>query len=224
ECESKPFSLLWFLIWTAVWLTPFGVFMLVLVPAGYGLFGTSWPSGLFYLTATALGLAAYRSELRLYHDRAPNPWSGLAVLGTLLFVLGAWFFAASVWPVSAEIWQEYEKLQMGLIRMDGVYYAAKLPELIFQQSLIFVLVCRFNAMGHRGWRLIRSFAILFALIHCPLIIMKGLAGLPYVLAAAGSALVFPPLITQFRWGIVYSFCAHWGSYAVAGLILRYLAF
>lgn len=224
EAAVKPFSFLWFLMWTVAWLTPFGIFMLVLVPAGYGLYGTSWPSGLFYLAATLLGLFAYRGELSLYQDQSPNPWSGLAIVGTLIFVLGAWAFATNVWPVSEEIWEEYKRLQMGLIRMDGVYYAAKLPELIFQQSLIFVLVCRFNSMGHCGWRLVRSFAVLFALIHCPLIIMKGFAGIPYVLAAAGSALVFPPLITQFKWGIVYSFCVHWGTYAVAGLILRYIAF
>ena len=223
EGREKNFSWSWFVLWTVNWLTPFGIFMLVLVPAGYGLFGTSWPSGLFYLAATGLSLYVRRRDLKLYSASHPGLRGALALTGTLIFVVGAYFVATTLWPVSEDIWRQYEELQMGVVRMDIVYYAAKLPELIFQQALIFVLVCRFNAMGHRGWRLVRSFAILFALIHCPLIYMKGVAGIPYVLLSAGSALIFPPLITQFKWGIVYSFCAHWGTYAVAGLILRYLA-
>ena len=55
--ERRALEPAWILAWAACWLAPFALFVLVLVPAGFGMFGRSWVGGAFYLTTALGGLA-----------------------------------------------------------------------------------------------------------------------------------------------------------------------
>ncbi len=209
----------WYPSWAAVWLAAFGLYQLVLTPAGYGLFGESWLSGGFFLLAAWAVLRAFRVPLRADLARpAPRALGILALCGALL--VACCLLCATFWPVSAAGWQQFARLQIGIVRMDAVYFTAKLPELLFQQSMILVLVRRLqsSAGGLRG--VLSGFALLFGAIHLPLLVLKGLAGLPYVLAAALLGCVFPLCIVRWRQGWLYAYCAHLLGYLVVGTGMR----
>jgi hypothetical protein len=200
-------------------LVPFGAFHVFWVPQGYGLFESSWGGGLHYLACALAGAAVFRRELG-----GARGWPGagpaLALTATAALAVGinAWIQAA--WPLAPEAYARYEELQIGVGTLSGTYFTGKLPELVFQQTLIYVLVRRLQAGGHRGWRLIGTFALVFGGVHLPLIALKGLAAIPFVVGATSAALVFPPLIAWFRGGIAYSFCVHLLAYEAAGVALR----
>jgi hypothetical protein len=218
---TKSFRLSWFVLWAIAWLGPFAIFRLILAPAGYGMFGLSWVSGLFFLLASAGMIVLYRKDLHLLNER-PGWRSVLALTLSLGFIIGSALWAHSHYPLSIAKFEQLRDLRIGIARMDLVYYAAKLPELFFQQLLILVLVCHLKALGHSGPALHRNFVFTFGIIHLPLFIVIGVAGIPFIIAAMSCSVAFSLLITNFRAGYVYSFCAHWTAYGIVGLVYRML--
>lgn len=204
-----------------MWLGTFGLFHALLVPHGYGMFGRSWVAGIYYAAAAALGLAVFRRERTGVRPGQGPLWAPALVLLLTLGGTAATYAWANVHLTPAPgVLARCRDLQLGLIRMDGVYLALKLPELCFQQALIWVLVRRLQATGLDGWKLIGAFALTFGGIHLPILALKGLAGLPFILAAASASLVFVPLITRFRAGVGYSYSVHLSAYVLAGIVLR----
>ncbi len=221
--DPPPSDALWVAAWLAAWLIPFGVFQLVLIPSGYGMFGQSWVSGLWFAGATVVGVALFRRELL---RPAPAETSGpaiapLLVLGAVAVLVGlVYAWARTGLPATAELFEACRDRQLGVVRMDAVYLAAKLPELVFQQAMILVLVRRLLHRGHRGLGLVGAFAAIFGTLHFLVIPLKGWAGIPIVAASFGAALIFPPLIARFRGGVGYSLSVHWLAYLVAGVAIR----
>lgn len=212
----------WLLVWAAVWLVPFGVFVALLSPAGFGMYGRSWVGGLWYASCALTGAWVLRRELRA--EQTGADWGRLPEVGLLLTLIAV--LAASAWaqcglPLSPETWAAFEREQLGLVRLDAVYFAVKLPELCFQQTLIYALVRRIQSWGPRGPALIAVFALVFAGVHLPILAFKGpAAGLAIVGASAAAGLLFVPLIAGVRRGVCLSFCVHLTAYLVAGLIAR----
>jgi len=211
----------WVLLWAAVWLLPFGVFQSVLIPRGFGMFGSSWLSGLWFALCTLGGAWIMRRELRREVEAKDLGSLPLVVCAlTLLAMIGVGFGVARALPISNEAWTRFQDLQLGLIRLDLTYFAVKLPELCFQQTLMVVLVRRLQGAEFRGLRLIGVFALLFGSIHLPLIAFKGLAAVPFIVAATGAASLFVPLIAWVRRGVFLSFSVHLAAYLVVGSFLR----
>ena len=73
----------WVLAWAACWLLPFAVFHYALIPNGYGMFGASWVSGLFFLLASAGGAIAFRDRLPVSLVEArPGRWPIVALVAS----------------------------------------------------------------------------------------------------------------------------------------------
>ncbi len=210
----------WIAGWVAGWLAAFGVFKLALIPAGAGMFGRSWVAGAFFLGAAALAARVTRRELAPERAAAPGAGPLLAVAGALALTAALGLWAERAWPLAPEAWERYRAHQIGVARMDLVYHAVKLPELVFQQAMILALTRRLLRHGLSGARLVGAFALVFGALHLPLVALQGLAGLPFVVAATASALVFPLLIARRPWGVAYAFCVHLLAYVAAGTALR----
>lgn len=212
----------WLLGWATMWLATFGVFVALLSPAGFGMYGRSWVGGLWYASAALTGAWLLRRELRA--EQTGVDWGRLPEAGLLLTLLGvaacaAW--AQSGLPLSPETRAAFEREQLGFVRLDQVYFAVKLPELCFQQTLIYALVRRIQSWGRRGPALIATFALVFAAVHLPILAFKGAAaGLSILGASAAAGLLFVPLIAGVRRGVCLSFCVHLTAYLVAGLLAR----
>lgn len=211
----------WVLLWATVWLLPFGVFQGVLIPRGYGMYGTGWPSGLWFGLCVAAGAWIMRAELaHPIEGKELGPLPALVCGLTLLATVGVALSVPEAFPISSQDMAKFEELQLGLIRLDATYFVVKLPELCFQQTLMVALVRRLQRAELRGLRLIGAFALLFGSIHLPLIAIKGLAGIPFIVAATGAATLFVPLIAWIRRGVLLSFSVHLGAYLVVGTFLR----
>lgn len=102
--------------------------------------------------------------------------------------------------------------------MDYRYIISKHFEILFQQTTILVLVLLLQKTGLTLAGIVVCFAVLFGVLHVPLIKTMGrFFGLYYTIFAMLSGLVFPILITQFRYGFVYSFLVHVLFYVATGV-------
>ncbi|MEX1014675.1 MAG: hypothetical protein WDZ80_05950 [Candidatus Paceibacterota bacterium] len=103
--------------------------------------------------------------------------------------------------------------------MDNRYFFSKSSDIVFQQVAIIAMVDMFKDAGMDLFLMIISFAVVFGLIHIPLVRTKGRDfGAYFILAAIISAIFFPFLIIQFNYGFVYSFIIHWLFYIFSGML------
>lgn len=102
--------------------------------------------------------------------------------------------------------------------MDYRYIISKHFEILFQQTTILVLVLLLQKTGLTLAGIVVCFVVLFGVLHVPLIKTTGrFFGLYYTIFAMLSGLVFPTLITQFRYGFAYSFMVHVLFYIATGV-------
>lgn len=103
-------------------------------------------------------------------------------------------------------------------RMSYRYMLAKSFEILFQQLLIIALVSFLLELRVSFNLMVLLFALLFSLIHLPLVKIKNVFfGIYFTLAALISAVFFPFLILYIPTGYVYSYILHWLFYLVSGV-------
>ena len=106
------------------------------------------------------------------------------------------------------------------LRMSYSYILSKSVEILFQQVVVFTLVIKLAGIYPDPFAVIGIFAILFTAVHLPITAFIGFKfGMIFTVAAALSALVFPPLILGFGGGFVYSYIIHWLFYLLLTLLV-----
>lgn len=223
--QGSSAALAWCAAWATLWLGAFGVYGLILVPAGFGLFERTGPAALYWAFLSLIVVMLQASELR-EHGLLSAPQPVARVISLLILAALLATFVNLLLPLRPELEESFRQKQVGLIRLDARYFLGKLPELVFQQLMIFALVRRLeraDAEGSgRGPRLVFWFCGIFGLTHLPILILKGLAGWPYVIAASSLGGIFVPLIRRARGGLYDSFGAHLAGYLAVGVSLRAL--
>jgi hypothetical protein len=96
--------------------------------------------------------------------------------------------------------------------LDYRYLVSKAFEILYQQTMIVVLILIINGTINNLAGVMIVYAVVFGLGHFPMI---GLFGEQqksftrfYVVVAVGSAIVFPVLILRVNYGFVYSYVVH----------------
>jgi len=104
------------------------------------------------------------------------------------------------------------------ILMDYRYILPKAMEILFQQIFIVLLTLTLFDTGFTLTGAIIVFAVIFGLMHLPLIKSIGkFFGEYYSIFAALSAVVFPTLIIKFEYGFVYTYSIHLLFYTLSSL-------
>lgn len=106
-----------------------------------------------------------------------------------------------------------------LAQISQKYLFSKLFDVLFQQLEIIVLVSLLQSLNVSFNVIVCIFAILFSLLHIPLIKLKGRNfGIYFTLSAVISAFVFPYYILFVPGGVLYSFMIHITFYLFSGVI------
>lgn len=104
-------------------------------------------------------------------------------------------------------------------RFDKRYVFAKIFDITYQQTLIITLVSLLVTQGYSQTTIYLLFALLFGVLHLPLIKIRGkVFGIYFTLAAIGAGFFFPYLLIHFPSGVVYSYMLHWSFYIVSALL------
>lgn len=98
---------------------------------------------------------------------------------------------------------------------------SKLAEIIFQQSLILVMIHFLRQKLPSRNDIVRVFTIIFFLMHTPLVILFELkTALIFILPSLLAGFLFSYSIVKFKYGVALSYGVHLGFYLVVGLLYR----
>lgn len=103
--------------------------------------------------------------------------------------------------------------------LDYRFFAAKSFDILFQQTGIVLMAVMLFEMWFSLPAITVFLAILFSVLHLPLLKTKGSAfGAYFALAAMVGAVIFPTLIIQVNYGFVYSYLVHWSFYIFSAVL------
>ncbi len=104
------------------------------------------------------------------------------------------------------------------LRMDFRYLFSKSFDLLFQQTMIVIMVLWLSQHNYQLSQIILYFLLLFGLIHLFAFFPAGFFfGTYYLIASFIGALIFPILILTVDYGFVYSYILHFSFYTFSSL-------
>lgn len=104
-------------------------------------------------------------------------------------------------------------------KFDFRYLCSKSFEILYQQIAVALLCSWLYKSNLNILYIIILFAIFFSLGHLPLLFYaKKRVALYFFVSAWAGSIVFPILILDVDWGIIYSYSSHWCFYIFSGLL------
>lgn len=203
------------ILWICVWAGAF----YILIPQGVNYLERSWIFALYFLGAAAIGYLLFQSEIQTVLTMDALPIFPFALLAAVVIIIvGTYRTTKKHIPKPAEA----EFIPNGpnpyFLTLDNRYIVSKSCEILFQQFVIAVLVILLLRSGLSLWQTMATFAVLFGVVHLPLLRTGNrFWGWYFTLFAIGSSVVFPPLISKVPYGFVYTYIIHWMFYTVSGV-------
>lgn len=200
---------LWLALWTGLW----GIFH-ALLSRGINYISNPMGTAFYFLLATLFVLGVYKGLIHKALEAIkglPSPILGISLgVGALVYLI----FPLLLRPPHSLI---AENPAMFFLHFDLRYLFAKVFDITFQQTLIFMLVILLLKRGLSRSRTCLLFAALFGLAHLYLLRYEGFAlGVYFVIFSAAAGWIFPFLIARYKNGVAYSFSIHWMFYIVTG--------
>jgi hypothetical protein len=201
----------WLALWSGVW----GLFY-ALLSMGINYISRPLVTACYFLLATVFVLGFYRDVFRKRKDELksiPSPVLGLSLgIGVLAYLI----FPMLLRRPDALIVQNPA---MFFLHFDLRYLFAKVFDIMFQQTLIFMFVRLLLGRGLSRGRTCLLCVVLFGLAHTYLLSYKGFGlGMYFVIFSMGAGWIFPLLIAKYRNGVAYTFSIHWMFYIITGTI------
>lgn len=105
------------------------------------------------------------------------------------------------------------------LRMDARYLVSKTFEILFQQTMLWILVLMLREAGF-GVRELTLVAVpVFGIVHVPIAMLVGrFFGIYYFVSSLFAGLIFPYVILTWPDGFLWSLICHWGYYLVSQLL------
>ena len=201
----------WLALWSGVW----GLFY-ALLSMGINYISRPLVTALFFLVATFFVLGVYKDVFRKGIDELKSIPSLVLSLSLGVSILVYLVFPMLLRRPDSLIVQNPA---MFFLHFDLRYLFAKVFDIMFQQTLIFMLVRLLLGRGlSRGLTCLLC-VILFGLAHTYLLCHKGyVLGMYFVAFSMVAGWIFPLLISKYRNGVAYTFSIHWMFYIVTGTI------
>ena len=213
--ETSVLRIIWLVGWAACWWGVFAVAVSLMGPVASTTLDRV-AQGIVVFSLGTFAAAFYLTRSGLARPQRPSVWPWVAV-GTALGITALAYFVTG--PIAAGS----PLAEIGCARMDKTYLAAKIPELLFQQTMIVILLRRMSLVTESMPKILGAYAVIFGVIHIPLIPMLGGYGAALLTASVLSTFAFPPLILRLNWGVAYSFSVHVLAYTAAGAAVRWAA-
>lgn len=205
-------TLLLVLMWFGTW----AFFYFYLIGRGINYVKDAEVTTLYFLFVSVTMLGLFGDRLAPFlDDYAGLPFGILAV--AFLLNLGIYYYVPTFFRRPSVLIKKYPN--EFFLALDSRYLISKTFDIIYQQIFIILLVAALARIGLSVKEITLAFALLFSVIHFPLIWIEGrLWGIYFMTAALLSALFFPPLILQVPYGFIYTFIIHWGFYTLSGML------
>jgi len=203
-------------IWLFLWLIIWGGFLLMR-NKGVNCIDNSLGLSLYFAASSVIVIVLYRKHFHPFLSKFT--WVPFIVLALVFAVtIGLFMTAHTYLERPNSLLEKYPTEDA--VRLN---YSCLVPltfEIVFQQSLIILLVGYFVELGIPIKKSVLIFLVIFGLAHIPGFFTQGfLFGSFYFVASLLSAIIFPILIERVNYGLVYSFCVHFIFYPVLGFLI-----
>ena len=203
---------IWFFLWIVLW----GGFLIVRYQ---GITHTANPfiTSFYFLFASLIVIFTFRKHFHPFVKKfTVVPFIVLVVVlvaSVLVYIYANTHLTNPNIDVGNDLATEF-------IEMKYPYLLSKAFEILFQQTLIVLLVSFFIELKMPLKRAILTFVALFGAAHvAALLIHGGVFGTYFLVFSIIGAFVFPELIERVNYGFVYAYIIHYGFYIVSGLAI-----
>jgi len=199
--------------WLAVWIAT-GLVYVWLVRRGITYVSRPLAVAAYFAVATALAAWPFR-DLLAAPLGALRPWHGLALAGVIGLQLATYRILRKNGPSA----RASQHPHIYWLRLDGNYHVSKPFEILFQQTLVLVLVRLITTNGGTLGACIGCFLVVFPALHVPIVPLVGRTfGLYYLAWSFVAAVVFPIVITSRPDGFVFTALGHWLFYLASSVV------
>lgn len=201
-------------IWVLLWLVGFGLFNF-LRKRGMTYTAKPWSVAAYFLVFTSIALIYFYKKVFSF-DFIFSPTAVLVLLLTYLLAFLTYYFSPKYLSRPHQFIEKYK--DQYFIRMDYRYLVSKSFDILFQQTLIAVMVILLSLQGLALSEIILPFVFIFGIIHVINIFVAGkLFGIYYLIASILGAFLFPILILSVEGGFLYSYALHFFFYTVSAV-------
>ena len=195
-------------IWAILWGATFGLFFLIFTSEDY-VKRYIWVSAYYMVGAIFAFLVFKERLLKLLTDFTAQPLIILAVVA--ISQVAAHYYLPKCIKEPTEYFKRYPK--RSYLNLSFKRLISKSIELITQQMFIILLTLFLSDAGLRLTQIVMVFALIFGVVHIPLIfIERWWTSWYFVALSFVASAVFPTLILKVRYGFVYGYIIHWVFY------------
>lgn len=201
-------------VWILLWLVGFGLFNFL---RKRGMTYTAKPTlvVLYFLASTGMVILYFYEKVF-----SASSFFSLTAMSVLLVMYAAafltYYFSHKYLQKPTQLIEKYN--DQYFIKMDYRYLISKSFDILFQQTLIFILVILLSEQGIDLSKIVLVFVLVFGIIHVVNIPVAGkLFGIYYFIASVIGAFLFPILILKVEGGLVYSYILHFFFYTISAV-------
>jgi|SRR3989344_3473729 len=203
--EQLPNILTWALLWGLSW----GFFLLYIYKRIDYIKHFIWTALYFLATAIITSFIFSDYIVRIFENFTPIPF--LVLVGVLVIHVFLYFYIPKHLKEPEDYFQRYPKRQY--LTLDKRRLVSKSMDILAQQLFVVLLVLFLQDAGLSFKQIILSFALVFGIVHLPLIFLeRGWPSWYFTIGSILSAILFPILIIKVHYGFVYSYIVHWIFY------------
>jgi hypothetical protein len=171
---------------------------------------------LYFSTVSAVVILLFLNEFRMLTDTRFEALPFISLLLLVIINISAHRFIKNNYKKPEELIKKNPNLFF--LRLDYRYRASKSFEIMFQQTMIILLIVWLRDLGLSLFSIILIFSLIFGIGHITLIFSMGKRfGSLFIIAAIASAVIFPIPILYLPWGFAYSYITHWLFYIIISL-------
>ena len=199
------------IIWALLWILSWSVFLLFLHKKGVDYIRRFlWTATYFLSVAVVTSLVFIDHIARILQNFTVTPLIVLGVVALVHIIL--YTYLPKYLQKPEDYFKKYPKRQY--LTLDRKRLVSKSMDILSQQIVVILLVIFLQDAGLTLYQIIFAFAVIFGLVHAPLILVERGAWPAWYFAVFSifSAVIFPVLILKVQYGFIYSYIVHWVFY------------
>ena len=204
------------LTWAIVWIISWGIFFWFIHKKGGDYIKHFILTSTYFLCVAIFTSLIFRDHIaRAIQNFTATP---LIVLGLLILVhIILYIYIPKCLREPKDYFEKYPKRQY--LKIDKRRLLSKSIDIFSQQIFVVLLVMFLQDAGLTLDKIIIAFAIIFGLVHAPLILVERgtWPSWYFTVFSILSAIIFPTLILKVQYGFVYSYMVHWIFYTLTAV-------
>lgn len=204
------------LTWTIIWGISWGVFFWFVYKKDVDYIKHFLLTATYFLCIAIFTSLIFRDHIaRVLQNFTATPF---IVLGLVIFAhIILYIYLPKYLREPKDYFKKYPKRQY--LKIDQRRLVSKSMDILAQQIFVVLLVMFLQDAGLTLSQIIIAFAVIFGLVHTPLILVEWGAwpSWYFTIFSVLSAIIFPILILKVQYGFVYSYIVHWIFYTFTAI-------